>query len=74
MAVINSKEGASRPLLYFLELGLNDIKYNAYAIFIVVSDHALMCICSIGHYDAVLFRGELCWVVLLFELLNLFPL
>ena len=42
MTVVNSEEGASRPLVDLLELRLNDVENDADSVFVVVPDDALM--------------------------------
>jgi hypothetical protein len=71
MPVIYGKKGTPRPLLNFLEFGLYDIEYDANPVFIVVAHHSLMCVCCVSDDNPVFFGGELCRVVLLFELLDL---
>ncbi len=71
MAVVDGEKRTARPLLHLLELGLNNVEYDAYAIFVVVADHALMSVRSIRNDDAILFRCEFGRVVLLLELLYL---
>ena len=72
MAVIYSEKGTSGPLFNFLEFGLYDIEYDAHTVLVVITHHALMCVCCVSDDNPVLFRGKLCRVVLLFELLDLF--
>ena len=72
MAVINGEKGTSRPLFNFLEFRLNDVENDAHPVFVVITYHALMCVCCISDDDPVLFRGKLGRIVLLFKLLNLF--
>ena len=72
MAVINSEKGTSGPLFNFLELWLYDIEYDAHTVLVVITHHALMCVCCVSDDNPVLLGGKLGRIVLLFKLLNLF--
>jgi len=72
MAVIYSEKRTSGPLFNFLEFGLYDIEYDAHTVLIVITHHALMCVCCVSDDNPVLFGGEFGRIVLLFKLLNLF--
>ena len=74
MAVIYSEKGTSGPLFHFLELWLYDIEYDAHTVLIVITHHALMCVCCVSDDNPVLLGGKLGRIVLLFKLLNLFSL
>ena len=74
MAVIYSEKGTSGPLFHFLELWLYDIEYDAHTVLVVITHHALMCVCCVSDDNPVLFGGKLGRIVLLFKLLNLFSL
>lgn len=54
MAIIDSKEGASGPEVDLLELRLDDVENDRDAIFIVVSDHALVGVCGIRDNNSIL--------------------
>ncbi len=53
MAIIDSEEGALRPVLVFSRLGLEDVQNDRYSIFVVVSDYSLIGVRSIGANDSV---------------------
>lgn len=72
MAVIYSEKGTSGPLFHFLELWLYDIEYDAHTVLVVITHHALMCVCCVSNDNPVLLGGKLGRIVLLFKLLNLF--
>ena len=74
MAVIYSEKGTSGPLFNFLELWLYDIEYDAHTVLVVITHHALMCVCCVSDDNPVLLGGKLGRIVLLFKLLNLFSL
>ena len=74
MAVIYSEKGTSGPLFHFLELWLYDIEYDAHTVLIVITHHALMCVCCVSDDNPVLLGGKLGGIVLLFKFLNLFSL
>ena len=72
MSVINCEERTSRPIVNLLELRLYDIEYDGDSVLVVVSNHTLMRVGSIGHHYTVFFGRVLCWVVVLFEFSYLF--
>ena len=47
MPIIDSKEGATRPVWSVLELWLNDIQDDGYTVLVIVSDDTLMSVRSI---------------------------
>ena len=53
MAIVNGKEGASRPEVDLLELGLDDIENNGDTVFVVVTNHALVGVGSVSDDDAI---------------------
>ena len=72
MAVIYSEKGTSGPLFNFLELWLYEIEYDAHTVLVVITHHALMCVCCVSDDNPVLLGGKLGRIILLFKLLNLF--
>ena len=72
MAIIDSEERASRPVVNLFEFRFNYIQNDADSVFIVVSYHSLVCVGCIGYNYSVLLWGKLCWVVILTEFINLF--
>ena len=65
MAIIDGEEGAPRPLIHHLELGLDNIEYYTNTVFIIIPDNALMGIGRIAAYDSVLLASELGWMIAL---------
>lgn len=74
MTIIDREEATAWPEIDMLELRLNNIQDDGHPIFVVASNHALMCIGCIGNYHAILLRCILSRVVILAELDNLFLL
>ncbi len=74
MSVIYCKERTSWPLFYFLKLRLYDVEDDAYTVFVVVSYHTLVRIGCVSDDNSILFGCKFCWIVLLFEFLDLLPL
>ncbi len=63
MAIVDSKEGASRPLLHLLELWLDDVEDNAHSVLVVVPHNSLVSVCRITAYHSILLAGKLGWVI-----------
>ena len=63
VAIEYTKETALRPVFDILfGWRLHDIQYNTDSVLIVVSDDALVCVCSIAHYDPVFPNAAFCWL------------
>lgn len=69
--IIDRKEGTARPQVNLLEFRLNYVQNYADPVFVVISDHALMCVGRVRNYDAIFLGSILSWVILLLEFLNL---
>lgn len=54
MAVENPKEGTFGPVIAFLARRFHNVQNDGYSILIVVSDNALVGVCSIARDDAIL--------------------
>lgn len=70
MAIIDSKEGTSGPILSIFEFWLDYVQYNGDTIFIVVPDDSLMSIRRIWSNHSISFAGKLCRLVGLNKLDN----
>ena len=71
MSIIDCKERTSRPNINFFEFWLNYIEYYLNSIFIIVSNHALVSVCSICYNNTIFFGCEFWRIIILLELLNL---
>ena len=71
MAIVDSKEGASRPLLHLLELWLDDVEDNAHSVLVVVPHNSLVSVCRITAYHSILLAGKLGWVIWIDKPVNL---
>ena len=71
MTIIDGKEAAAGPEIYLLKLGLDDIQNDGDTIFIVVSNHTLMCIGSVCYYDAIFLRSKFSRIIICFEFIDL---
>ena len=74
MAIVDSKEGASWPLINLLELWLDNVKDDADSIFVVVPDNSLMSVCRVAANDSILLASELGWMVRVDKPVDLFLL
>lgn len=71
MTIVDSEEGAARPVVDLLEFGFNNVQDNGHSIFIVVPNNALVSISRIATHHAILLAGKLGRVVGLNESLDL---
>ena len=71
MAVVNREETAARPLLRLSEFGLDDVQNYRDPILIVRANHACVRVRSVCNHHSILFLCVLCWVVDIFEALDL---
>lgn len=68
MAVVDSKEGTSWPVLGLLKLGLDDVEDDADSVFVVVPDDPLVGVSSVRNYHSVSLTCELGRLIVLYEL------
>ena len=71
MAIIDRKQRTPWPKVNNFVFGLYDVQYDTDTILVVLSDHPLVRIGRVSRDYSVLFRRELCRVVILFKLHNL---
>ena len=54
MSIVDSEEGAARPVSRFLKLRLDNIQDDADSVFIVVPYYALMSVCCVRDNHSIL--------------------
>lgn len=53
MPIVDPEEGAPRPVLRVLELGLDDVQDDGHAVLVVVTDDALVGVRRVGGHHSV---------------------
>ena len=72
MAIIDAKEGAFWPLTTseLLRLWFHYIQDNGNSVFVVISNDALVCVCTVRCNDTIAFGRVLCSLIVGHELLD----
>jgi hypothetical protein len=71
MPVIYREKRTSGPIIYFFKFRLNDVEYNRYSVFVVVSYHSLVSVGCIRCNNSVFFTCKFCGVIRLLEHVDL---